>query len=100
MSLFTAILSLPPLQPGLLGRAPRPARLATHRALRGMRMHQLFPSGVYSLNHYRRRVAANGAAPPGAEAVPRDSAVRPSTRWGCSRTGPDGVGTESSKTPH
>ena len=51
------------------------------------------------INHHCR-VAANGAAPPGAEAVHGDSDVRPSTRWGCLRTGPDRDGTESSKTRH
>ena len=34
------------------------------------------------------RVAANGAAPPGAEPTAVTSALRASTGWGCSRTGP------------
>jgi protein O-mannosyl-transferase len=33
------------------------------------------PSGVLPLNHHRRGVAANGAAPPGAEATPVTSAL-------------------------
>src|SRR5262249_34971037 len=36
----------------------------------------------------RSRVAANGAAPPGAEPWAVTSAFPASTRWGCSRTGP------------
>src|SRR5262245_22421906 len=36
----------------------------------------------------RERVAPNGVAPPGAQAAARDGACRPSTRWGCSATGP------------
>ncbi|HMF94569.1 MAG TPA: hypothetical protein VKE96_09755, partial [Vicinamibacterales bacterium] len=35
----------------------------------------------------RSRVAANGAAPPGAEPWAVTSALLASTRWGCSRTG-------------
>src|SRR5438552_6804906 len=66
-------------------------RAATPKKLTSSRADQMRRTGHISLS----RVAANGAAPPGAEASAVTSAFRRAPGRGCSRTGPATANTES-----
>ena len=94
-------------------RGPEPATCASSSMLAGPHPRSLGPQALLTPLGFAcgdnlltsgfitySRVAANGAAPPGAEPTPVTSALEASTGWGCSRTGPAKRGYETACSQH